>query len=233
MYSRWRGGLIGFLMVISSATPAVSAASDEKTPVVLDKAHIDITDSASLQRGAQLFMNYCSGCHSLKYVRYDGMAKDIAIVDDKGNVLEKMVKDNLVFTGEKITDSMVIAMSPLDASRWFGLPPPDLSLVARARGADWLYTYLRSFYPDPKKPWGVNNYLFPDVAMPHVLDELQNKLTKPEFDASVRDLVNFLVLMGEPKQRERERLGVWVLLFLGVFFVFCWLLKREYWKDIH
>jgi ubiquinol-cytochrome c reductase cytochrome c1 subunit len=199
----------------------------------LDKMSVDISDSASLQRGAQLYMNYCSGCHSLKYVRYEGMAQDIGIVDSQAKVLEAAVKENLMFAGEKITDTMMIAMPVEDAQNWFGKPPPDLSLVARSRGANWLYTYLRSFYPDAKKPWGVNNYVFPDVGMPNVLSSLEKKLSQPEFDAAVRDLVNFLVLMGEPKQRERERLGVWVLIFLGVFMVFCWLLKREYWKDVH
>lgn len=211
---------------------SVIFASGE-APVHLDKAHIDITDSASLQRGAQLFMNYCSGCHSLRYMRYENMAQAIGIVDEKNQVLKSVVENNLIFNGDKITDPIVSSMPKEDASRWFGIPPPDLSLVARVRGADWLYTYLRSFYPDPKQPWGVNNYVFPSVAMPHVLNELQNHLTKEEFNASVRDLVNFLVLMGEPKQRERERLGVWVLIFLGVFLIFAWLLKREYWKDVH
>ncbi len=199
----------------------------------LDKMSVDVGDPASLQRGAKLYMNYCSGCHSLKYARYEGMAQDIGIVDSQARVLEVAVKENLMFAGEKITDTMQIAMPVADAQNWFGKAPPDLSLVARSRGANWLYTYLRSFYRDPKKPWGVNNYLFPDVAMPNALSSLEQKLSKPEFDAAVRDLVNFLVLMGEPKQRERERLGVWVLIFLGVFLVFCWLLKREYWKDVH
>lgn len=214
------------LLMISSIVLAV-------TDVVLDKAHIDITDSASLQRGAKLFMNYCVGCHSLKYVRYEAMAQDIGIVDDQSQVLNKVLATNLVLTGAKNTDPILMSMPPEDAKNWFGIIPPDLSLVGRSRGADWLYTYLRSFYPDPKKPWGVNNHVFPDVAMPHILSNLENRLSKPEFDASVRDLVNFLMLMSEPKQRERERLGVWVLLFLGVFLVFTWLLKREYWKDVH
>jgi len=178
-------------------------------------------------------MNYCSGCHSLKYVRYKGMAQDIGIVDSDGKVLEQAVKDNLLFTGERITDPIMTAMPKADAANWFGIAPPDLSLVARSRSADWLFTYLRSFYPDSKRPWGVNNRLFPDVAMPHVLLSLQNQLSPAEYDASIRDLVNFLVLMGEPKQLERERLGVWVLIFLGILLVFSWLLKREYWKDVH
>ena len=219
--------LLFFLSVLSTGCIAESASKP------LDKMSVDVSDAASLQRGAKLYMNYCSGCHSLKYARYEGMAQDIGIVDSQGRVLEAAVKENLMFAGEKITDTMLIAMPVDDAQNWFGKAPPDLSLVARSRGANWLYTYLRSFYPDPKKPWGVNNSIFPDVGMPNVLSSLEKTLSKPEFDAAVRDLVNFLVLMGEPKQRERERLGVWVLLFLGVFLVFCWLLKREYWKDVH
>lgn len=228
--------LLKVMMALCFMIPTLALGVDinvQEAHPHLDKVQIDIHDSASLQRGAQLFMNYCAGCHSLKYVRFEGMAKDTGIVDEKNQVLEKLVKDNLIFRDEKITDPILTAMPAADAARWFGITPPDLSLVARSRGADWLYTYLRSFYPDPKQPWGVNNYVFPSVAMPHVLYELQNKLTKEQFDARVRDLVNFLVLMGEPKQRERERLGVWVLLFLGVFLVFAWILKREYWKDIH
>ena len=211
----------------------ISSISLADTAVVLDKAHVDVTDAASLQRGAKLFMNYCAGCHSLRYVRYEAMAQDIGIVNDQSQVLNKVLSEHLIFTNAKNTDPILMAMPIEDAKSWFGIVPPDLSLVARSRGADWLYTYLRSFYADPKKPWGVNNHIFPDVAMPHVLSSLENRLKKSEFDASVLDLVNFLVLMGEPKQRERERLGVWVLLFLGVFLVFTWLLKREYWKDIH
>lgn len=199
---------------------------------VLDKAPIDPTDLASLQRGAQLFLNYCSGCHSLKYIRYDTMAKDIGIVDSNGNVLDKAVKESFVFAGDKITDPILVAMRKQDAANWFGVAPPDLSLVARSRGADWLYSYLRAFYPDDRKPWGVNNRVFPDVAMPHVLYDLEKELSPKEYDASIADLVNFLSYVGEPNQIVRKHIGVWVLVFLGIFCVFAILLKREYWKDI-
>lgn len=198
----------------------------------LEKAHIDLTDLPSLQRGAKLFMNYCSGCHSLKYIRYNTMAKDIGIVDAKGQVLDNAVKENLVFSGEKITDPILTSMTKADAANWFGIPPPDLSLIARARGVNWLYTYLRSFYIDKTKPWGVNNRVFPDVAMPDVLINLKKQLSPKEFDTAMNDLVNFLAYVAEPMQLERERLGVWVLLFLGVFLIFAALLKREYWKDV-
>jgi ubiquinol-cytochrome c reductase cytochrome c1 subunit len=232
----------------------------------LEKVKNNLCDKASLQRGASLYVNYCAGCHSLQYVRYKEMAKDIGIVDKKGNVLEKLVNDNLNFTSDKATDPMLVATPKTDAMQWFGVAPPDLSLVARSRGTDWLYTYLKSFYNDPKRPWGVNNVVFPDVGMPHIFLALQGtqepvyvkqmlkdeegkpyekqvishlELTKPgvlskeEYDKVVTDLVNFLDYVGEPHKLERKRLGVWVLLFLVVFTLFAYLLKREYWKDVH
>jgi ubiquinol-cytochrome c reductase cytochrome c1 subunit len=198
----------------------------------LDKAPIDPTDQVSLQRGAQLYMNHCAGCHSLKYLRYNGMAKDIGITDRNGQVLEQALKDNLVFSGDKTSDAILSGMTKKDAANWFGVPPPDLSLVARSKGVNWLYTYLRTFYLDDKRPWGVNNRVFPDVAMPHVLYDLQNRLSPQEYDTVVMDLVNFLSYAGEPIQNTRKRIGVWVLLFLGICLVFAILLKREYWKDV-
>lgn len=217
----------------------------------LDKVAIDLSDKPALQRGAQLFMNHCAGCHSLKYIRYQTLAQDLGIVDMEGKVLDEVVKKNLMFVGEKLTDAITVNMTKSDGANWFGVAPPDLSLVARSRGANWLYTYLRSFYQDDKKPWGVNNLVFPDVAMPHVLLELQGlqvrtddaaaplKMTRPgrltavAYDNAIKDLVNFLVYVGEPVQETRKHLGVWVLLFLGVFFIFAFLLKKEYWKDVH
>lgn len=212
------------------------------------KAPIDVTDYVSLQRGARLFMNECSGCHSLKYTRYDSLAKGIQITDESGKILDKIVKDNLVFVGDSITSPIETAMRSKDAADWFGIVPPDLTLEARYRGPDWIYNYLLSFYVDPSRPWGVNNLVYPDVAMPHVLLELQGeqvktkdglKLAKPgsmtaeEYNAAVADLVNFLCFISEPHQAERQKIGVWVLVFLGIFVVFSYLLKREYWKDIH
>jgi ubiquinol-cytochrome c reductase cytochrome c1 subunit len=211
---------------------SVSVHAEEAGAIPLDKVHIDLSDKPALQRGAQLFMNHCVGCHSLKYLRYENMAQDIGIVDMDGKVLGDVLKKNLMFSGDKETDRIDTAMSKQDGVNWFGMAPPDLSLVARSRGADWLYTYLRSFYQDDKRPWGVNNLIFPDVAMPHVLLELQGKLNPQQYDQAVQDLVNFLVYAGEPVQETRKNLGVWVLLFLGVFFVFTFLLKQEYWKDV-
>jgi ubiquinol-cytochrome c reductase cytochrome c1 subunit len=218
--------------------------------VHLDAADIDMNDKASLQRGARLFVNYCMGCHSAKFQRYNRMAKDLGLS-------EEQVKENLMFTTDKIGDTMKIAMKPQDAEKWFGVAPPDLSVIARARGTDWLYTYLRSFYIDESRPFGVNNIVFPDVGMPNVLWQLQGtqkavfadldghkifegfELVEPgtmspaEFDRSMRDLTAFLSYISEPIQMERRAMGKWVLLFIAVFFVLAYLLKKEYWKDVH
>ena len=234
--------------------------------VHLDKVKNNLCDKASLQRGASLYMNYCAGCHSLQFVRYKDMARDIGIVDKKGEVLEKLVNDNLNFISDKVNDPISVATPKVLSAAWFGVSPPDLSLVSRVRGKDWLYTYLRSFYEDPKRPWGVNNVVFPDVGMPHVLLILQGlqtpvyktekitddqgnptekkivshlelkkpgTLTPEAYDKAMTDLVNFLDYVGEPHKLERKRLGVWVLLFLVVLTFFAYLLKREYWKDVH
>ncbi|MCY9822193.1 cytochrome c1 [Aeromonas media] len=220
----------------------------------LDKAEYDLGDKASLQRGAATFMNYCAGCHSTQYQRYNRVAADIGIP-------EELMRENLVFTGAKIGDLMKSAMSEKDAARWFGAPPPDLTLVARVRGADWIYTYLRSFYVDETRPFGVNNAVFPSVGMPHVLEPLQGtpraefethsldgvemqqvvsiksdgngEMNNEEYDQTVLDLVNFLVYSAEPVQQERERMGFWVLGFIVIFFIFTVLLKKEFWRDVH
>lgn len=220
----------------------------------LDKAEYDLSDKASLQRGAATFMNYCAGCHSTQYQRYNRVAADIGIP-------EELMRENLVFTGAKIGDLMKSTMSEKDAARWFGAPPPDLTLVARVRGADWIYTYLRSFYVDETRPFGVNNAVFPSVGMPHVLEPLQGtpraefethtldgvemqqvvsiksdgngEMNNEEYDQTVLDLVNFLVYSAEPVQQERERMGFWVLGFIAIFFIFTVLLKKEFWRDVH
>lgn len=234
--------LIGFGMTVlfSFANQALSQ----------EHPKIDLTDLPALQRGAQLFMNFCSGCHGLKFVRYDSLAKDLGIVDMDGKVLEKLIKQDLMFVGDKMSDTIKNAMSQEDGAKWFGVAPPDLSLVARSRGPDWLYRYLRGFYVDENRPWGVNNTVFPEVAMPNVLVDLQGiqirpektgplrlekpgQLTPEQFDHAIQDLVNFLVYVGDPHQETRKNLGVWVLLFLGVFWLFAFLLKQEYWKDVH
>jgi ubiquinol-cytochrome c reductase cytochrome c1 subunit len=224
----------------------------------LDAANNDLTDQASLQRGAKYFVNYCMGCHSAKYVRYEKVAEGTGLTIDE-------VKDNFIFSDKgKIGDQMISSMDPDDAARWFGTAIPDLTLTARLKhnGADWIYTYLRSFYIDDSRPTGVNNMVFPDVGMPHVLSGLQGlqkanfkvetddaghehkvfegfelvqkgSMTPEEYDNMARDLTNFMVWAAEPMKLERQRLGVWVMIFLAIFFVVAYLLKKEYWKDIH
>lgn len=241
-----------FLALLLCAAPVLAQA--EEGPQ-LDKVHIDLHDKASLQRGAKFFVNYCMGCHSAAYERYNAVAKHLGLSDEQ-------MMQNLVFAGDKIGDYMTIATPPADAKKWFGTTPPDLSVIARARGNDWLYTYLRSFYLDPKRPLGVNNVVFKDVGMPHVLWELQGwqkpvyktvtgedgkpeqvldkleivtpgTMSPDDYDAAVTDLVNFLAYMGEPAKLERQSLGIKVLLFLAVFFVVAYLLKKDYWQDVH
>ena len=241
------------LVLLMLLVPMLALASEENLD--LDKAHIDPGNMESLQRGARTFVNYCMGCHSAKYERYNRLARDL-------HISEKDVIDNLMFTGTKIGDHMDTAMPHDEAKNWFGTAPPDLTLVARVRGVDWLYTYLRSFYRDDSRPFGVNNRLFHNVGMPNILWQLQGEQdavyktvtdedghphkmlesielkkagqeTPAEFDRTVRDLVNFLAYMGEPIKQQRMALGVKVLLFLLVFFVVAYLLKKEYWKDVH
>jgi ubiquinol-cytochrome c reductase cytochrome c1 subunit len=220
----------------------------------LDKANIDLTSKHSLQKGAKLFVNYCLSCHAAAYQRYNRMASDLGLT-------EQQVIDNLMFAAEKIGEPMTVAMSRQDGKNWFGAPPPDLTLVSRSRGPDWLYTYLRTFYLDESRPFGVNNLVFPSVGMPHVLWELQGwqkpvyktvehegkerqvidhlelvepgTMTPAEYDKAITDLVNFMTYMGEPVKLERQALGIKVLLFLLVLLVITYLLKKEYWKDVH
>lgn len=222
-------------------------------PALLD-ANVNLGNKTSLQRGARLFVNYCLSCHSAQYMRYNRMAADLGLS-------EEVVKDNLMFASDKIGDTMTIAMKPDDAERWFGVAPPDLSVIARSRGADWLFSFLNGFYLDDKRPTGVNNLYFPDTAMPHVLSELQGlqvkhdadeqagdhgghggpslelespgKLSPVEYRQATRDLVAFLVYVGEPAKLVRYRIGFWVIAFLLVLLAAAYLMKREYWKDVH
>ena len=236
-----------------SVAPAVGLAAGGG--VHLDHANVDLRDKASLQRGAKLFADYCMGCHGLKYARYERVGNDLGMTPDE-------VKNDLMVAGGKIGDLMKSSMSAADSEKYFGTVVPDLTLVARLRGEDWVYTYLRSFYVDEKRPLGVNNIVFPDVGMPHVLAELQGvqkaifkeekdkdgnphkvfekfeqvspgKLSPGEFDAAMRDLTAYLAYMGEPVKLERQSLGIKVMLFLVLFFVLAYFLKKEYWKDVH
>jgi len=230
--------------------PALALAAEQGGPA-LEKVDIDLADKAALQDGARTFTNYCMGCHSAKFQRYERVADDLGIPHD-------LMLQKLVFTGAKIGDHMTIGMQPADAKAWFGAAPPDLTLVARVRGTDWLYGYLRSFYEDPARPWGVNNTVYPNVAMPNVLGELQGRqvlackqaqgaqaceqlallpntgsLTPEQFNEKIKNLVTFLDYSANPNKLKSERIGAYVLLYLAVLFIFAYLLKREYWKDVH
>jgi ubiquinol-cytochrome c reductase cytochrome c1 subunit len=191
----------------------------------LDHANTDISDTASLQNGAKLFMNYCSGCHAIGFMRYNRIAKDL-------NLSDSVVAEHLMFAGEKPGETITTAMPKEGAAKWFGGTPPDLSLVARAKGTDWIYTYLRGFYKDDSKVFGVNNKVLENASMPDVLWSLKESKSETEFNQDVRDITNFLDYVGEPAKLIRTSLGVWVLLFLGVLFVLTYLLKKEYWKDV-
>lgn len=237
--------LKNFLFLLAAA-PVLAFAS---TTVHLDKAPVNVADQDSLQRGARMFVNYCLNCHSAGSMRYSRL-QDLGLTEDQ-------IKDNLMFAAEKPGETMRVGMSKSDGKTWFGATPPDLSVIARSRGADWLYTYLRGFYRDETRATGWNNTVFDKVGMPHVLWNLQGEmvpvmkkvgeheaierleLVKPgsvtlaEYDAMVGDLVNYLVWMGEPAQLQRKQLGLIVLAFLAVFFVVAYYLKKEFWKDIH
>jgi len=241
------------IIALLFALPAAVMASEGGPH--LEHANIDLSDKASLQRGAKLFTNYCLSCHSAAYQRYNRMGRDIGLTDAQ-------VKENLMFAAEKVGETMTIAMPHGDAKRWFGNPPPDLSVMARARGTDYIYTYLKTFYIDPKRPFGVNNAVFKDVGMPNILWQLEGlkkavtktevdaegnektvitgyemvtkgSMDEAEFDQAARDLTNFLVYTAEPVKLERQHLGIWVLLFLVILFIVSYALKKEYWKDVH
>jgi ubiquinol-cytochrome c reductase cytochrome c1 subunit len=244
------------LLLGSALAPALVFSAGEH--VKLDRAPINPANVESLQRGATLFVNYCLNCHSANYMRYNRL-KDIGLN-------EKEILDNLVFSGGKVGDLMKIAMDANDAKVWFGAPPPDLTVIARSRaseagsGADWLYTYLRTFYRDASRPTGWNNSTYPNVGMPHVLWELQGEqemkagtkradgymaavekpeLVKPgklsalEYDRTVADLVNYMVYMGEPAAQSRKTIGLIVLGFLFLLIPLVYALKKEFWKDVH
>ncbi|MEK9654712.1 MAG: cytochrome b N-terminal domain-containing protein, partial [Halieaceae bacterium] len=219
-----------------------------------DAFEADVSDQPSLQRGAALYANYCMGCHSLQYSRHNRVARDLGIPED-------LYKGNLVFDPEiKLGSLMTNSMDKGQAKIWFGATPPDLTLISRARQPEWLYTYLRAFYRDDQRPYGVNNRVYPNVGMPHVLMELQGlpacydasgamaakaaecqtvelatagAMSPEQYDGAIYDLVNFLAYTAEPYKADRLRIGTYVLLFLVVFFIFAWLLNREYWKDVH
>ena len=223
-------------------------------------ADINLTDKKSLQRGARTFVNYCLSCHSASFMRYNRLGRDLHISED-------VLKENFMFGTDKMGDTMTIALNRQEAEKYFGVVPPDLSVTARSRGADWLYSYLMTFYRDPSRPNGVNNLTFEDTAMPHVLWQLQGwqepvykdvthrdgrisrvvdyldvvtePLDKPKpyqdetYEETVSDLVNFMVYLGEPIKLKRKKIGAWTIAYLLVLLVIVYLLKREYWRDVH
>ncbi len=192
----------------------------------LDSVHIDLRDTESLQKGAATFANYCQSCHGIKYMRYNRMATDLGISED-------VLRSNFLQPSQKPSDVMDVNMSEEDAKRWFGTAPPDLSLTARSRSPEWIYTFLRSFRVDEQSNTGWDNDLFADVAMPHVLYSVQESTTREEYDDTVRDLTNFLVYVAEPAKLVRYNIGIWVLIFMGIFTICAYFLKKEYWKDVH
>lgn len=222
--------------------------------VPLENVSIDRYNQASMQRGAKYFMQYCSGCHSLKYARYADSAKDIGIVDEQGQPHKEFILKYLNFINEDLNSPIIKAMSDQDGELWFGKTPPDLSLTIRSRGANWVYTYLKTFYPDSSRPLGVNNVVYPNVGMPHVLESLQPPV-EPVFDDSghaigvryseqsssaqilaydkvIKDIVHFLDYMSEPKKKKRLEIGFYVLLSLVVFSLFSYLNYKELWKSV-
>ena len=248
-------GMLRTLAFIAIAALSLTGAAHAAEGEGMEPANVRVDDVASLQRGSRLFFNYCSGCHSLQYLRYSRIAEDLKLD-------EKDVDNNLIFTSAKIGDHAVNQMpAALDAG-WFGKAPPDLSLEARAKGSDWIYNYLKSFYLDPSRPVGWNNTVFPNASMPNALWELQGlqvavkqpaaeghaageapvekleiktpgRLNAEQYDQAVRDITAFLQYAGEPAALKRQSIGVWVLLYLALFTFIAYLLKHEYWKDVH
>ena len=242
-----------YLFIAVSFLPMAGATALASGGAGVEHSGANIEDTASLQRGAKWYVNYCLGCHTLSYQRYNRLAKDL-------DLSEEVVMQNLVYSDAKFADTMDIAMDPVQAEAWFGKTPPDLSLIGRSRGADWVYSYLRAFYQDESGSW--NNTLLPNAAMPHVLWQLQGIQTPvyrtetsesgfthevidhfelttsgtqspEEFEETARDIAAFLDYVGEPAKLQRKGIGVWVILFLVLFTFIAYLLKAEYWRDVH
>lgn len=214
------------LLLLALAAPLGAQANTGAGDEYIVDAPISLTDKAQLQRGAQLFANYCAGCHSLKFVRYERLASDLDIPLD-------LLPGNLMFNTDKVGEPMVNALDRVEAKKWFGVSPPDLSLEAKLRGSDWVYSYLISFYDDPSRPWGVNNHVFPNVGMPNVMGDMQRSLPEDEFKARMADVTAFLEYTAEPVQVTRMIIGGFVIGFLLVLLIFAWLMKRDFWKDVH
>jgi len=255
--------LAGVLVQGTAAAAEESAGAGEVARFGADwqswRVNTDVTDMPSVQRGARNFVSFCLGCHSLKYQRWSRLGTDLSIPTD-------LLQKDLVPPGDRITDYILTTMPARDGETWFGKSPPDLTLMVRARGRNYVYQFLKTFYVDPTRQTGANNLRLPATAMPHVLSELEGlkkavyrdvmtkgeggrfsheqvfdhfetlapgRLSATEYDGFVRDTVNFLDYVSEPTQAARRALGVWVVLFLLVFTWLAWLVKREYWKDVH
>ena len=222
--------LFALLLTFGLAFGSVSAFANEGG-INWDKAPNKTNDQVALQNGAKLFVNYCLNCHSAAFMRYNRMTEI--------GLTEKQIKENLLFGSAKVGETMKAAIDPAQAKEWFGGNPPDLSVMTRSRsdgskgtGADYVYTYLRSYYKDETSPTGWNNHAYPKVAMPHALWELQRDLKPAEYDQAVGDLVGFMQWMAEPAQNKRVQAGVWVLFFMLIFAVIAWRLNAAYWKDV-
>lgn len=214
------------LLVLCGLVLLAGAAGAAPRQGALLKAPVNLHDTASLQRGARLYVNYCMGCHSLRYLRYGRMARDLKIPKD-------LARKYLDFAGEKIGGPMKSGMTKAQGKAWFGTPPPDLTLEARVRSPDWIYSYLLGFYKDDSRPYGYNNTVYPKVGMPDVLAPMEQRLGEKRFHRAVGDLTNFLTYAAEPVALTRRHLGVYVLVFLAILMVPVYLLKKEYWKDVH
>lgn len=214
-----------FILFALLALSPLAVQANEHGAAELLHAPVNAQDKVSLQNGAKLYISYCLGCHSAKYIRYERLAEDLRIDP-------KLVSQYMNFTGDKLGDQMTSLTSPKDQAKWFGAAPPDLSTETRLRSPDWVYSYLLGFYEDEKRPYGVNNHVFPDVAMPHVLADLEKEQKPEEFKQSVGDIVNFMAYMAEPNKSEREHIGVFALFFLAILMIPVWFLNKEYWKDV-
>ena len=249
------GGLIApFIVLIAIFFIAQTASSAEAPRMQMQTYEPSLKDIPSLQRGAKLFVNYCLSCHSAKYMRYNRMADDLKIPP-------KLVVRDMMFAADKIGEPMTTTMTPQQAEKWFGVAPPDLSLIARLRGAQWLYNYFLAFYLDENSPSGWNNLVFENVAMPHAMYELQGRqravfktvqdadgnsrevldyfekvsdgiMSAAEYEQAARDLTNFLIYVGEPAKLVRVKYGLWVMLFFGIFIALAYYLKKEFWRDV-
>jgi ubiquinol-cytochrome c reductase cytochrome c1 subunit len=239
----------GILLALGLLTGGAAQAQEAQG---MAPSNVRVGNLASVQRGARVYFNYCSGCHSLKYMSYSRLSQDLKLSPEE-------TLASFAFTGAKIGDQVTTNMPEAASAQWFGKTPPDLSLEARAKSPDWIYNYLKSFYLDPSRPSGWNNTVFPNVSMPNVLWELQGtqravlsqakqgeepkvekltlanpgKQSEAAFDDTARDITAFLTYAGEPAALEREATGVWVILYLAFFTFIAWLLKHEYWKDVH